>query len=190
MERELRARFVPAGNSALVEFSILGAGFILGWFLANSRRPAVHELPNVKPSPLGGEWKNGALWSNLTSFNISAALKAPDLDNAARLEEIDAIKTEVDDASSQAYADTVDRATATNNHDLGAKAPIINSTANAFDAYFARKAVNLVAADIARLKALADDLNAEAKKIPNATDAMGQVNSFLGVFNKLIGLVK
>jgi hypothetical protein len=46
--------------------------------------------------------------------------------------------------------------------------------------------LSLIGSDISRLNTKSDELKQVAEEIPNAGNALGQVDSFLGVFDQLI----
>lgn len=187
---EPEPRYATVYHSGAFETVMLGVGIAVGWLLANAFRSRGAGLVEARPAGFGGEWKSGALWSNLSASRFSAAARTSDVEVGATLEEVAAAQEAVDTSAKQAYADTIDRARATNDHELGQKAALINNTANAFDGYFAARATTLVGTDISQLKGLAAQLTEEGKKIPTATNTMGEIGAYLNVFNQIIGLVK
>jgi hypothetical protein len=179
-----------AYHSAASEFALLGAGIVLGWLLANWRKPRTEPTPLAsKSNAVAGEWRNGVLWSRLAATQISAAHVNLDVTSGATLEEVLAAHSAVDASAKEAYGDTFAKARATNDFELGHQATLINDTANAFDNYFAAKATGMVGTDISVLKGLSAQLTAEGKKIPEVTKSLTQVNTYLGVFNQLVSLV-
>ena len=169
------------------ELALLGVGVAVGWFLANALKR--QQGVTAKSTPVLGKWQNGVLWSSLTAARIDTTAFNQDVSIGATLEEVLAAQSAVDTSAKEAYGDAIAIARATNDFELGHQANLINDTANAFDNYFAAKAMSMVGTDISALKGLSNQLTIEGKKIPTATKTLTQVNTYLGVFNQLIALV-
>ncbi len=196
--RETQPPTVVMQHSSMLEVTLVAAGAAIGWFLAMAaqtarRQASAAALPPPPPpraaaaSGSPGTWKNGAMWSNLVSFNIANRLD--DLTAGATLDDIKAIQTQTLESAQDAHAFASDQFTATQDPRYSYQAIAINDKQVQFDTTLNAMALSLVGGDISSLKNSGDRLMSVGAELPNATNKITAIDGYLNVFSQLISLI-
>lgn len=210
MQHDSRQPTVMVQHSSAIDVTMLAVAAALGWLFATASQNARRETPvgaarKPRPAPpprpaapvafatshaagqLPGKWKNGARWASSENVMMGAAIS--DAVTGATAQDIRDLQMQTQQAAQDAHAAAFIQFNQTQDIRYSRQADAINQKDDEFNAALKQKVISLVGGDISQLNAKSGELKQTALEIPNAANAIGKIDSFLGVFDQLIGLL-